>query len=106
MIKVKGVYSAGQESQSLTDPDCPSRSTKVEFALKSRRLWERLVQESNASSQVLVIFTGEFYGPPVPDPKLPSAVSKHYHPGWDYNSTTKLVVHTIQSVEVVPRTRK
>lgn len=105
-VKVKGVYSAGKENQSLTYPDCSNRSTRVEFALKSRRLWNKLVRESNSSSQVQVIFTGEFYGPPVPDPKLPPAVSKHYHPGWDYNSTTKLVVHTIQSVEAMPRDRK
>jgi hypothetical protein len=51
-----------------------------------------------------VVFEGEFYGPQVPDPKLPEAIRKNYHPGWDHMnaSMTKMVVHTIQSVEPLP----
>jgi hypothetical protein len=60
------------------------------------------VKLSNPSNRVVVIFEGEFYGPPVPDPKLPPAILKNYHPGWDYNSKTKLVVHAIQSVKPAP----
>ncbi|MGA2898543.1 MAG: hypothetical protein ABSE27_13240 [Acidobacteriaceae bacterium] len=51
-----------------------------------------------------VVFDGEFYGPGVPDPKLPEAIKKSYQPGWGHLGAfrTKLVVHAIQSVEPVP----
>jgi hypothetical protein len=112
-VRVRGVYLAGLEGQYLVDAGCSGRSTDIEFALKSHRLWKRLVQISNESNDrrhasgdsdpVLVVFEGEFYGPPVPDPKLPEAIRKNYHPGWDNNSSmTKLVVHAIQSVEALP----
>jgi hypothetical protein len=90
------------------------RSTSIEFELKSHRLWKRLVQMSNRTNTeknvsgsgdpVLVVFGGEFYGPRVPDPKLPEAIRKNYHPGWDHNnaSMTKLVVNAILSVEALP----
>jgi hypothetical protein len=102
MVRVEGVYSSGKESQDLVSLGCSDQSTAIEFALKSHRLWSRLVKLSNPDNRVVVIFEGEFYGPPVPDPKLPPAILKNYHPGWDYNSKTKLVVHAIQSVKPVP----
>ena len=102
MVRVEGVYSSGKESQDLVSLGCSDQSTAIEFALKSHRLWSRLVKLSNPSNRVVVIFEGEFYGPPVPDPKLPPAILKQYHPGWDYNSKTKLVVHAIQSVKPAP----
>ena len=113
-VRVEGVYLAGSEGQYLVTSGCSGRSTDIEFELKSHRLWKRLVQMSNitnakkhaagSSDAVLVIFDGEFYGPMVPDPKLPEAIRKNYHPGWDHNnaSMTKLVVHAIQSVEPLP----
>lgn len=111
-VRVEGVYLSGLESQDLMSPPCSKQSTAIEFKLKSHRLWKRLVQMSNKtnsqkhaagdSDAVLVEFEGEFYGPPVPDPKLPPAILKNYHPGWDYNSMTKLVVHAIHSVKPAP----
>ena len=111
-VRVEGVYLSGLESQDLMSPSCSKQSTAIEFKLKSHRLWKRLVQMSNKtnarkhvagdSDAVLVAFEGEFYGPPIADPKLPTAISQNYHSGWDYNSMTKLVVHTIQSVEAAP----
>jgi hypothetical protein len=101
-VRVEGVYSAGLESQQLVAPTCSSQSTAVEFELKSTGLKKKLWQLSNQSNQVRVTFEGEFFGPPVPDPKLPEAILKQYHPGWDYNSKTKLVVYTILSVKAVP----
>src|ERR1039458_6903310 len=112
-VRVEGVYLAGLEGQILVASGCSGRSTDIEFALQSHRLWKRLVQMSNKtntrkhvsgdSDAVLVVFEGEFYGPRVPDPKLPEAIRKNYHPGWDNsNSMTKLVVHAIQSVEALP----
>jgi hypothetical protein len=113
-VRVEGVYLSGLEGQYLVTSGCSGRSTAVEFELKSRRLWKRLVRMSNRTDTrrhvlgdgdaVLVVFEGEFYGPRVPDPKLPEALRKVYHPGWDHMnaSMTKLVVHAIQSVEPLP----
>lgn len=113
-VRVEGVYLTGLEGQYLVTPGCSGRSTDIEFELKSHRFWKRLVQMSNKTNTrkhlsgdgdaVLVVFEGEFYGPYVPDPKLPEAIRKNYHPAWDHNnaSMTKLVVHVIQSVEALP----
>ncbi len=112
-VRVQGVYLAGLEGQYLVTSGCSGRSTAVEFALKSHRLWRRLLRMSNRTNSrehvfgsgdpVLVVFEGEFYGPRVPDPKLPEAFRKNYHPAWDSNaSMTKLVVHSILSVEPLP----
>jgi hypothetical protein len=112
-VRVEGVYLAGLEGQYLVAAGCSGRSTAIEFDLKSHRLWKRLIQMSNKTNArrhvsgdgdaVLVVFEGEFYGPRVPDPKLPEAIRRIYHPGWDNNnSMTKLVVHMIQSAESLP----
>jgi len=113
-VRVEGVYLAGLEGQYLVTSSCSGRSTSIEFELSSHHLWKRLVQMSNRTNTqkhvsgggdpVLVIFEGEFYGPRVPDPKLPEAIRKNYHPVWDHNnaSMTKLVVHAIESVEPLP----
>lgn len=114
-VRVEGVYVAGLEGQYLEASDCSGRSTDIEFALKSHRLWKRLVQISNKSNTarrtsgdsdpVLVVLEGEFYGPR-PDPALPEAIRKNYHPAWgNHNSMTKLIVHAIQSVEPLPADR-
>jgi hypothetical protein len=112
-VRLEAVYIAGLESQLLVAAGCSGRSTDVEFDLKSHRLWKRLQKLSNKtntrrhvhgdSDAVLVTFEGEFYGPPMPDAKLPESIRKNYHPPWDNNaSMTKLVVHAIQSVEALP----
>ena len=114
IVRVEGVYLTGLEAQYLVTSGCSGRSTSIEFELESNRLWKQLVRMSNRTNTkkhvsgdgdaVLVVFEGEFYGPQVPDPKLPEALRKNYHPGWDHNnaSMTKLVVHAIQSVEPLP----
>jgi len=113
-VRVEGVYLAGSEGQYLVTSGCSGRSTSIEFELKSHHLWKQLVKMSNETNRkkhvsgdsdaVLVVFEGEFYGPQVPDPKLPEAIRKNYHPGWDHNnaSMTKLVVHAIWGVKPLP----
>jgi len=113
-VRVEGVYLAGLEGQYLVTSGCSGRSTSIEFELKSHRLWNRLTQMTNKtntqrhaagySDAVLVVFDGEFYGPRVPDPQLPEAIRKNYHPGWDHDnaSMTKLVVLEIHRVEPLP----
>jgi hypothetical protein len=113
-VRVEGVYLTGLEAQYLVTSSCGGRSTSIEFELKSHRLWKQLVEMSNRTNRkkhvsgdgdaVLVVFEGEFYGPQVPDPKLPEAIRKNYHPGWDHMnaSMTKMVVYSIQSVKPLP----
>jgi hypothetical protein len=112
-VSLEGIYLAGLEGEYLVSADCSERSTRVEFALKSKRNWEtlrRMVNEpyrgktkiSGPGKPVLVIFNGEFYGPPVPDPNLPERIRNVYRPGWDNVAMTKLIVHSIESVGPVP----
>jgi hypothetical protein len=54
IVRVEGVYSAGLESQQLVSKECSSKSTAVEFALKSHRLWDVLVKRSNPSNSNLL----------------------------------------------------
>jgi hypothetical protein len=110
-VQVEGVYLSGLEGQYFVTSGCSGRSTSIEFELKTHRLWKQLVRLSNRtntekrssgdSDPVLVVFEGEFYGPRVPDPKLPEAFRKNYHPGWDpmNASMTKMVVHAILRVQ-------
>lgn len=111
-VRVEGVYLSGIDLHYLVTSDCSGRSTRIEFELRTHRLWKELVRLANRTNEkkhvsgdgdpVLVVFEGEFYGPPVPDPKLPEAFRKNYHPGWDMNASTKMVVHAIQKVQPLP----
>ncbi len=100
-VSVSGVFSLGLDQGVLTDSACPNQQgTWVELALHSQRNKEKLRRLLNESRQAVVVFTGEFYGPPKPDSNLPDAIRKSYHPGWGHLSAfpTKLVVHEIESV--------
>jgi hypothetical protein len=111
-IRVEGVYLVGLEGEYLVAAGCSGRRTRIEFALKTHRNWDKLRSMVNEpykrtkafgdGKPVLVIFDGEFYGPPVPDPKLPEPIRRAYHAGWDNNAMTKLVVYSIQSVKALP----
>jgi hypothetical protein len=113
-VQVEGVYLSGLEGQYLVTSGCSGRSTSIEFELKTHRLWKELVRLSNRTNTskhvsgdgdpVLVVFEGKFYGPRVLDPKLPEAIRKNYHPGWDHMnaSMTKMVVHAIDKVQPLP----
>jgi hypothetical protein len=114
-VRVEGVFLAGLEGEEFVDSRCSGTSTMIDLDLRSNHnrnaLW-RMVYRSykgkrknvrGGGQPVFVIFDGEFFGPPVPDPKLPPAILKVYHPGWDNNSMTKLDVYVIESVKPVPR---
>jgi hypothetical protein len=113
LVKVEGVFLSGLEGQDLVNAGCSGRSTDIEFALKThqhrKRLW-RLVDKTNRRKHwrgdgdaVLVVFEGEFYGPPVPEPKLPERIRKIYRQPWgNADEMTKLVVYSIKSVKALP----
>jgi hypothetical protein len=75
----------------------------VELALRSRRNKEKLRKLLDRNRQVRVVVEGEFYGPPLPDPKLPEALKKQYHPGWGHLAafSTKMAVYRIESVSAI-----
>lgn len=102
-VRVRGIYSDGFEMGVLTDAACPSERTWVELDLQSTTNKEMLRSMLDTMGQAEVVFEGEFYGPGVPDPKLPEAIRKSYQPGWGHLGAfrTKLVAHAIQSVKSV-----
>jgi len=103
-VQVGGIYTDGFEMGVLTDTACPSEHTWVELDLQSTTNKEALRSVLDTAGQADVVFEGEFYGPEVPDPKLPEAVRKSYQPGWSHLGAfrTRLVVHAIQSATAVP----
>lgn len=102
--RVSGIYSDGPDRGVLEDAACPKEGTWVELDLKSQQNRQKLGEVLEHSRRASVVFEGEFYGPPLPDPKLPEAIRKSYHPGWGHLAAfkTKLVVHTIREVEAAP----
>ena len=102
-VRVSGVYGPGLDHTVLSDGECPSVSTWVELALRSHKNGEKLRKLLDRSRQARVVVEGEFYGPPLPDPRLPDAIKNHYHPGWGHLAAfpTKLVVYRIDSVTAI-----
>jgi hypothetical protein len=102
--QVAGVYFSGLDMGPLEDANCPANATWVELALQSEVNKKKLRGLLERYGRAYVVFDGEFYGPPVPDPKLPEAIRKAYHPGWGHLASfrTKLVVHSIRVVERAP----
>lgn len=100
-VQVAGTYSNGLERGVLTDPACPSHYTWVELDLRSTANKEILRSILDSKGRANVVFEGEFFGPDRPDPNLPEAIRKSYHPGWGHLGAfkTKLVVHVIRSVK-------
>ena len=110
-VRVSGVYEGGMGDRGLAigtldDPACPDQTAWVEIVLQSKHNGKKLSRLLDQSSRAHVAFEGEFYGPPVPDPKLPEAIGKTYHPGWGHLAAfkTKLVVHAILAVRSAPET--
>lgn len=103
-VRVSGVYGPGLDHTVLEDEECPSDSTWVELALRSKENKNKLRELLSRSRRAYVEFEGEFYGPPLPDPRLPEALKKDYHPGWGHLAAfkTKLVVHAIRNVKPAP----
>lgn len=102
-VRVSGVFRVGLELGTLEDPECPSRTTWVELHLASQENRDKLRAELDRSRSAFILVEGEFYGPPLPDPKLPEPIRKALHPGWGHLGMfrTKLEVHAILDVKPV-----
>ena len=106
-VRVSGVYSVGPENSTLDDPECPVapyQSTWVEFDLQMKRNDKKLRKLLEHSQRVYLVSEGEFYGPPLPDPKMPESLQKTFRAHWGHLGCcrTKLVVHVIWDVKAVP----
>ncbi len=103
-VRVSGIFSEGLELGILHDTACPNDTTWVELELRSKRNRQKLSKLLDRSRQAYVVFEGEFYGPPLPDPKLPESIRNAYHPNWGHLNCcrTKLVVYEIREVNVAP----
>ena len=99
-VRVSGVYGPGLDHTVLLDAECPNVSTWVELDLRSQKNKGKLRKLLDRSRQARVVVEGEFYGPSLPDPKLPDAIKSQYHPGWGHLAafSTKIVVYRINSV--------
>jgi hypothetical protein len=111
-VIVSGIYrgglgDSGPAMGTLSDPACPEETAWVEIMLKSSTNRNQLNTVLSKSDGAHVVFEGEFYGPPVPDPKLPEAMRKNSHPGWGHLGAfkTKLVVRVIRDAKAAPTTQ-
>src|ERR1700719_681914 len=101
IVRVSGIYGPSLDHTVLEEPSCPDEGTWVELELLSNQNKGKVRKMLDHSRRAYVVVEGEFYGPPLPDPKLPEAIKKDYHPGWGHLAAfkTKLVVHVIRDVK-------
>jgi hypothetical protein len=112
-VTISGVYEGGLGDSgpamgTLGDSACPMETAWIEVALQSPNNRKKLNRILRKSGRAYVVFEGELYGSPMPDPKLPEAIRKNYHPGWGHLGAfkTKLVVRAIREVGVAPPTKQ
>ncbi len=108
-VLVRGVLSIRPENSTLDDPACsvsPYSSTWVEFDLRSKSNERKLKDLLVHSQRVYLTSEGDFYGPPLPDPKLTEALQIGFPPHWGHLGCcrTKLVVHAIREISPTPNT--
>ena len=107
IVRISGIYTKRLETSELDDPACavvPYGSTWVELSLESQQNQKKLSQLLEKSGRASVVFDGEFYGSPLPDPKLPSGLQNGFPPHWGHLNCclTKIVVHAIREVTSAP----
>ena len=100
-VRVAGVFNEGFDVGTLEDAAC-TETTWVELSLQNKKNRKKLATtlDRSRNSQAFVVFEGELYGPPLPDPNLPEAIRNSYHPNWGHSNCcrTKLVVRAILAV--------
>lgn len=100
-VRISGIYSFGVDMGVVEDAACPGQGTWVELALQSNHNKKRLKKIMDTSGKAKVVFEGEFYGPPEPDPKLRESFRKAYHPGWGHLGSFKTKLAVSKIVEAI-----
>lgn len=71
-VRIAAIAQSGTDTGVLTDASCPSvQPTWFELSLKSERNRNKLHNQIEKSGKAAVVVSGELYGPPQADPKLP-----------------------------------
>lgn len=98
-----GIGDSGSAMGTLSDTACPGETAWIEMTLHSPNNRKKLKNILNKSHFAYVVFEGELFGPPLPDPKLPENIRENSHPGWGHLGVfrTKIVVHSIRYVAAV-----
>ena len=107
-VRIAGIYSSGPESSTLDYPAChvaPFHDTRVDFDLRAEHNDKKLKKLLDHSQRVYLEAEGEFYGPPLPDPKLSEALQPGFPPHWGHLDCcrTRLVVYEIIEVKALPK---
>jgi hypothetical protein len=104
-LTVSGLYQGGSGDSgpamgTLSDKACPGETAWIEITLNSPNNRKKLKNILNKSHFAYVVFEGELFGPPLPDPKLPENIRENSYPGWGHLGAfrTKIVVHSIRYV--------
>ena len=100
-VRIAAIAESGTDMGVLTDASCPSvQPTWFELSLKSERNRNKLHNQIEKSGKAVVVLSGELYGPPQPDPKLPEAFRSNDNQGWGHLGSfpMKVVVFRIDSV--------
>jgi len=103
-VRITAVAHDGPDEGVLTDDDCPTKQPVwFELQLKSKSNRNELSKQLKKSGKAAVIVSGELYGPPEPDPKLPDSmreILRKNWAGWGHMGAfpMKLVVFRIESV--------
>jgi hypothetical protein len=100
-VRIAAIASFGTDMGVLTDARCPSvQPTWFELSLTSERNRNKLHNEMEKSGKAAVVVSGELYGPPQPDAKLPQALRISDNRGWGHLGAfpMKVVVFRIESV--------
>jgi hypothetical protein len=107
-IRIAAIAESGTDTGVLTDASCPSvQPTWFELSLKSERNRNRLHNEIEKNGKAAVVVSGELYGPPQPNPKLPESLRSSDNQGWGHLGSfpMKVVVSRIESVAVTRKPR-
>jgi hypothetical protein len=100
-VRIAATAESGTDMGVLTDASCPSvQPTWFELSLKSERNRNKLRNEIEKSGKAAVVVSGELYGPPQPDAKLPQALRSSDNQGWGHLGAfpMKVVVFRIEAV--------
>src|ERR1043165_1421941 len=79
-VRIEAIAESGTDMGVLTEASCPSaQPTWFELSLKSSHNRKKLHDQIQKSGKAVVVLSGELYGPPQADPKLPEPLRSNVH---------------------------